>query len=122
MPNAVRRTLDEIERDHILQVLVHCAGNRTRSAKLLGISIRGLRMKLAAYARDGHAVPGPLPWASEPGPQRKMPRRPCLDAFIRHHLGLELHLFYDAVLSGPLPSNLADLAARLLRLEGGEMR
>ena len=43
------RTLDEIERNVILEALKHFSGNRTHAAKALGISIRTLRNKLAEY-------------------------------------------------------------------------
>jgi two-component system response regulator FlrC len=43
------RTLDEIERNVILEALKHHDGNRTHTAKALGISIRTLRNKLAEY-------------------------------------------------------------------------
>ncbi len=43
------RTLDEIERNVILEALKHYTGNRTHTAKALGISIRTLRNKLAEY-------------------------------------------------------------------------
>jgi DNA-binding NtrC family response regulator len=43
------RTLDEIERNVILEALKHFSGNRTHTAKALGISIRTLRNKLAEY-------------------------------------------------------------------------
>jgi two-component system response regulator FlrC len=43
------RTLDEIERNVILDALKHHDGNRTHTAKALGISIRTLRNKLAEY-------------------------------------------------------------------------
>lgn len=43
------RTLDEIERNVILDALKHHEGNRTHTAKALGISIRTLRNKLAEY-------------------------------------------------------------------------
>jgi len=43
------RTLDEIERSVILEALKHHDGNRTHTAKALGISIRTLRNKLAEY-------------------------------------------------------------------------
>lgn len=43
------RTLDEIERNVILEALKFHDGNRTHTAKSLGISIRTLRNKLAEY-------------------------------------------------------------------------
>lgn len=43
------RTLDEIERQVILEALKFHSGNRTHTAKALGISIRTLRNKLAEY-------------------------------------------------------------------------
>lgn len=43
------RTLDEIERNVILEALKYHGGNRTHTAKALGISIRTLRNKLAEY-------------------------------------------------------------------------
>ena len=39
-------TLAEVERRHILDTLELCENNRTRAAKVLGLSIRGLRLKL----------------------------------------------------------------------------
>ncbi len=42
-------TLDQIERNVILEALKHHDGNRTHTAKALGISIRTLRNKLAEY-------------------------------------------------------------------------
>ncbi|MBF0498853.1 MAG: sigma-54-dependent Fis family transcriptional regulator [Candidatus Riflebacteria bacterium] len=44
--------LAEVERRHILSVLEAFGGNRTHAAKSLGISIRGLRVKLNAYAKS----------------------------------------------------------------------
>jgi two-component system response regulator FlrC len=47
------RTLDDIERNVILEALTYHQGNRTHTAKALGISIRTLRNKLADYRRLG---------------------------------------------------------------------
>lgn len=47
------RTLDDIERHVILEALDYHQGNRTHTAKALGISIRTLRNKLADYRRLG---------------------------------------------------------------------
>jgi transcriptional regulator with PAS, ATPase and Fis domain len=47
------RTLNDIEKNVILEALTWHAGNRTHTAKALGISIRTLRNKLAEYRRDG---------------------------------------------------------------------
>jgi DNA-binding NtrC family response regulator len=55
----VGRRVDEVERDMILQTLLHTAGNRTHAATMLGISIRTLRNKLRDYAAEGVAVPPP---------------------------------------------------------------
>jgi two-component system, response regulator FlrC len=55
----VGRTIADVERDLLLATLGNCRGNRTRAAKLLGISIRTLRNKLKGYASDGVAVPRP---------------------------------------------------------------
>ena len=49
----VGRTVVEVERDLILETLRHCLGNRTRTAAVLGISIRTLRNKLNDYAAAG---------------------------------------------------------------------
>ncbi|HJS86340.1 MAG TPA: sigma-54 dependent transcriptional regulator [Acetobacteraceae bacterium] len=55
----VGRTMEEVERDLILQTVGHTLGNRTHAATILGISIRALRNKLREYAAQGIAVPPP---------------------------------------------------------------
>jgi len=55
----VGRTMDEVERELILETLGHTLGNRTHAAVILGISIRALRNKLRDYAAAGLAVPPP---------------------------------------------------------------
>lgn len=50
------RTLDDIERNVILEALTYHKGNRTHTARALGISIRTLRNKLADYRRLGIQV------------------------------------------------------------------
>jgi two-component system response regulator FlrC len=52
-------TLAEVERKHIFTTLRLCGNNRTHAAKALGLSIRGLRIKLHQYEQDGFAVPRP---------------------------------------------------------------
>ncbi|WP_442880764.1 helix-turn-helix domain-containing protein [Bosea sp. (in: a-proteobacteria)] len=49
----------EVERDLILATLRETRGNRTHAAHILGVSIRTLRNKIAAYAAEGHDVPEP---------------------------------------------------------------
>ncbi len=55
----VGRTMDEVERELIIETLGHTLGNRTHAATILGISIRALRNKLRDYAQAGVAVPPP---------------------------------------------------------------
>ena len=55
----VGRTMDDVERDLILETLSHTLGNRTHAATILGISIRALRNKLRDYAQSGAAVTPP---------------------------------------------------------------
>ncbi|MBV8916191.1 MAG: sigma-54-dependent Fis family transcriptional regulator, partial [Acetobacteraceae bacterium] len=55
----VGRTMDDVERELILETLGHTLGNRTHAAVILGISIRALRNKLRDYAAAGLAVPPP---------------------------------------------------------------
>jgi len=55
----VGATLAEVERAHILGTLAHCNGNRTRSAKLLNISVRCLRNRIHQYMEAGVPVPAP---------------------------------------------------------------
>ncbi len=52
------QTLAEVEREYILATLARCGGNRSAAARILDISIRGLRGKLKRYAREGRALPG----------------------------------------------------------------
>ena len=50
--------LAELEKHHIIRALQQTGQNRTHAAKLLGISVRTLRNKLAEYgvtAKDEHA-------------------------------------------------------------------
>jgi DNA-binding NtrC family response regulator len=55
----VGRTMDDVERELILQTLGHTLGNRTHAATILGISIRALRNKLRDYSAQGIVVPPP---------------------------------------------------------------
>ena len=55
----VGRRMEEVERDLILETLVHTLGNRTHAATILDISIRALRNQLRDYAAQGLAVPPP---------------------------------------------------------------
>jgi DNA-binding NtrC family response regulator len=55
----VGRTVEDVERQLILQTLDHCLGNRTHAANILGISIRTLRNKLKQYTGEGVEVPAP---------------------------------------------------------------
>ena len=43
------KALHEVEKEHILRALSKTSGNRTKTAELLGISIRTLRNKLNEY-------------------------------------------------------------------------
>jgi DNA-binding NtrC family response regulator len=45
-------TLSELERGYIQETLDRMDGNRTRTARALGISLRGLQYKLRAHGRD----------------------------------------------------------------------
>ncbi|WP_375459006.1 sigma-54-dependent transcriptional regulator [uncultured Enterovirga sp.] len=55
----VGRTVAAVEKDLILDTLDHCIGNRTHAARILGISIRTLRNKLAEYIAEGVPVAEP---------------------------------------------------------------
>jgi hypothetical protein len=46
-----------VERDLILETLAHTHGNRTVSARLLGVSVRSLRNKISEYSAEGFHVP-----------------------------------------------------------------
>lgn len=49
--------LREVERDLVLETLANTSGNRTETARLLGVSIRTLRNRITEYAADGIEVP-----------------------------------------------------------------
>lgn len=51
--------VSDVERDLILATLKQLDGNRTQAAGVLGISIRTMRNKLSAYARQGQLIPAP---------------------------------------------------------------
>ncbi len=50
-------TVEEIERELIVQTLARCGGNRTPAARVLGVSVRTLRNKIRQYSADGVDVP-----------------------------------------------------------------
>ena len=61
VPWLVGYSIEEVERELILQTLIYHCGNRTRSCHVLGISIRTLRNKVKEYAAQGIAVTEPSP-------------------------------------------------------------
>lgn len=52
----VGRTVEEVERELILQTLEHCRGNRTSASSILGISVRTMRNKLRSFIEAGIPV------------------------------------------------------------------
>ena len=52
----VGRTVEDVEKELIIDTLNHCLGNRTQAANILGISIRTLRNKLNQYAEKTGSV------------------------------------------------------------------
>jgi DNA-binding NtrC family response regulator len=59
VPLLIGSTVGEIERELVLQTLIRCNGNRTRAARLLGLSVRTLRNKIRIYSADGIDVAAP---------------------------------------------------------------
>ena len=57
VPLLIGSTVGEIERELVLQTLARCDGNRTRAARLLGVSVRTLRNKIRQYSAEGIDVP-----------------------------------------------------------------
>jgi len=59
VPLLIGATVGEIERELVLQTLGRCDGNRnrTRAARVLGVSVRTLRNKIRQYTADGIEVP-----------------------------------------------------------------
>jgi DNA-binding NtrC family response regulator len=49
--------LRDIERDLVLETLANTDGNRTETARLLGVSVRTLRNRISEYAAQGIVVP-----------------------------------------------------------------
>ena len=49
----IEMPLDELERFHICQMLDHLGGNKTKTAKRLGITVKTLYNKLHAYGMIG---------------------------------------------------------------------
>lgn len=57
VPLLIGSTMNDVERELIVQTLAHCAGNRTHAARVLGVSVRTLRNKIRQYAAEGMDVP-----------------------------------------------------------------
>ena len=57
IPLLIGSTVHHVERELVLHTLVRCNGNRTRAARMLGLSIRTLRNKIRVYTADGIDVP-----------------------------------------------------------------
>jgi DNA-binding NtrC family response regulator len=54
--NRFGSTLADVEREHILETLACCDGNRTLTARFLDISVRCLRMKLHHFGQTAPRV------------------------------------------------------------------
>jgi DNA-binding NtrC family response regulator len=51
--------LRDVERALIVRTLFDLGGNRTQAARVLGISVRGLRDKIRQFKRQGVTIPEP---------------------------------------------------------------
>ena len=107
-------TMEQVERDLILETLGHTLGNRTHAAVILGISIRALRNKLRDYTRAGwrcrHQPIRPKRWrtrCASLGDRAK----PYLPGTTLAWLSVIIALL--AVLIVPLPAALLDFGLAL---------
>jgi DNA-binding NtrC family response regulator len=57
VPLLIGSTIGEVERELVLHTLRRCEGNRTRAARVLGLSVRTMRNKIRQYSADGIDVP-----------------------------------------------------------------
>ncbi|KAA0076873.1 helix-turn-helix domain-containing protein [Tardiphaga sp. P9-11] len=57
VPMLIGATVQEVERELMLQTLARCDGNRTHAARVLGVSVRTMRNKIKQYSADGADVP-----------------------------------------------------------------
>lgn len=55
----VGTSVGDLERELIVQTLAETEGNRTVSARILGVSVRTLRNKISEYTENGIDVPRP---------------------------------------------------------------
>ena len=58
MPRDIRKTLADLEDEHIRAVLSYTSGNRSAAARLLGISRVGLLAKLKRLGLQAEPPPG----------------------------------------------------------------
>lgn len=58
VPLLIGSTVEAVERELVVQTLARCDGNRTRAARVLGVSVRTLRNKIRQYTSDGLEIPG----------------------------------------------------------------
>ena len=57
VPMLIGLTVEEIERELVLQTLARCHGNRTHAARVLGLSVRTMRNKIRLYGTDRADIP-----------------------------------------------------------------
>jgi hypothetical protein len=55
-PSLTWQTLAEVEREHVLNALRHTSGDWPSAARLLGVSLRRLRLRVKKYAAAGFEV------------------------------------------------------------------
>ncbi len=72
-------SLRDLERWYILETLERIHWNRSKAAKFLGISVRGLQYKLQRYAKEGAEVEGMGQSRSQAPAWARMPRPPVPD-------------------------------------------
>lgn len=66
-------TVSEVERELVLQTIIHCNGNRTRAARMLRVSIRTIRNKLREYSAAAETYPRQLTSRAPRTPGAKKP-------------------------------------------------